>query len=90
MAEHTGGYGDEDLEEGSLGISVANGGRHGGEPLIGVAIVLVLDDLVEMKGHADDEGAQECSFITSSLANMFTHSHLIELELIERRVRDRV
>ena len=55
----TGRDGDEDHEEGALGVAVANGGRDGGEPLVGVAIPLVLDDLVVVQRGADDEGAEE-------------------------------
>lgn len=52
---------DEELKEGPFRISVANGGRDGGEPLLRVAEPFVLDDLVVVEGDADDEGAQEGS-----------------------------
>lgn len=52
-------YGDEQLEEGALGISVTDRGGHRGKPFLWVAKPFVLDDLVVMEGHADDEGTQE-------------------------------
>lgn len=60
-AEHTGSYGNENHEKRSLGVPIANRSGHRGEPLVRIAIILILDDLVEMEGHADDKGAQECS-----------------------------
>lgn len=50
---------DEDLKEGSFGVSVANGCADGWKPFNRVAEVLVLDDLVVVKPHAHDEGTQE-------------------------------
>lgn len=55
----TGSDGDKNHEDGALGVAVANGGRHGWEPLVRVAIPLVLDNLAVVQGGADDEGAQE-------------------------------
>lgn len=56
---HTGRHGNEDHEKGPLGVSIANGGGDGGEPLLRVAVPLILDDLVVVEGDADDEGADE-------------------------------
>lgn len=53
--------GNEDLEDGSFGVTVADGRADGGKPLDGVAEVLVLDDFVVVQPHADDEGAEEGS-----------------------------
>jgi hypothetical protein len=47
--ERTGSDSDENHEERSLGISVANGGGYGREPFVRIAVVLVLDDLVKME-----------------------------------------
>lgn len=55
----TGGDSDEDLEERTLGVSIPNCRRHGGEPFIGVSVVFVLDDFPEMQGYAHDQGAEE-------------------------------
>lgn len=51
--------GDEDLEDGALGVAVADGCADGGKPFDRVAEVLVLHDLGVVQGHADDEGADE-------------------------------
>lgn len=51
--------GDEELEEGSLGVSVAYCGGDGGEPFLWVAEPLVLDDLVVVERRAHEEGAEE-------------------------------
>lgn len=56
----TGGNGDENLEEGSLGISVANGGGDGRKPFIGVAVVFVLDDLPKVQRHSHYQGTKKC------------------------------
>lgn len=56
---HTRSNGDEEHEDGAFGIAVANGGRDGWEPLVRVAIPLILDDLAVMQRGADDEGAEE-------------------------------
>lgn len=53
--------GDEEHKHRSLRVSIANRGRHGGEPLVGVSVVLVLDDLLVVKGHAHDQGEQKGS-----------------------------
>jgi hypothetical protein len=54
-----GADGDEDLEDGAFRVAVANGCADGGEPFDGVSKVFVLDDFGVMKGHADDQGAEE-------------------------------
>lgn len=54
-----GGNGDEDLEEGPFGVTVTNGRGHGGEPFNWVAEVFVLDDLVVMQSHADNQRTDE-------------------------------
>jgi hypothetical protein len=54
-----GANGDEDLEDGAFRVTVANGCADGGEPFDGVSKVFVLDDFGVMKGHADDQGAEE-------------------------------
>jgi hypothetical protein len=41
-----GGHGDEDHEEGALGIAVADGGGDGGKPFLWPAEPLILDDLL--------------------------------------------
>lgn len=51
--------GDENLEDGAFRVAVANGCADGGEPFDGVSKVFVLNDLGVMKGHADDQGAEE-------------------------------
>ena len=51
--------GNEDHENGALGVTVADGGGDGGEPLLGVAVPLILDDLGVVERDADDEGAEE-------------------------------
>ena len=43
-----GAYGDEDLEDGSFGVAVANRRGDGRKPFDRVAVVLILDDLVVM------------------------------------------
>lgn len=45
---HTGGNGDKEHEKGPFGISVANGGRDGREPLVWIAVPLIFDNLVVM------------------------------------------
>lgn len=55
----TGGHGDEELEEGSLGVSIANCRGDGGKPLFRVSEPLILDDLVVVERNADDECAEE-------------------------------
>lgn len=62
IVERTGSDGDKDHKDGSFGISVANGGRDGGKPLVRVAIPLVLHDLVVVEGASDDEGAKKGSW----------------------------
>lgn len=57
----TGSDCDENLEEGSFGIPIANRRRHRGEPFVRVAIMLVLHDLPEMQAHAYHQGAEKCS-----------------------------
>lgn len=52
--------GDEDLENGSFGIAVADGCTDRWEPLNRVSEVLVLDDFVVMERHAHDQGTDEC------------------------------
>lgn len=64
---HTGCNGDKDHEEGPFGVSIANGGGHGGEPFIGVAVVLVLDDLVVVERDTDNEGTDECRYASESV-----------------------
>jgi hypothetical protein len=54
-----GADGDEDLEDGSFGVAVADGGADGGEPFGRVAVVFVLYDLGVVQPDADDEGAEE-------------------------------
>ena len=58
-AERTGSDGDEDHENGALGVAIADRGRDGGEPFIRIAKPLVLDDLLVVERRADDESAQE-------------------------------
>lgn len=53
------GYCNEELEEGSFGIAVAYCRGDGGEPFLWVAEPFVLDDLVVVEGHANDECAEE-------------------------------
>ena len=50
---------DEDLEDGTLRVAVSNGCADRGEPFDGVSEVLVLDNFRVMKGHADNQGAEE-------------------------------
>lgn len=54
-----GANGDKDLEERSLGVSIANGGRNGREPFCGVSEVFVLDNLVVMERDSDNESTDE-------------------------------
>ena len=54
-----GGEGDEELENGPLGIPIANGRGDGGKPLIGVAVVFVLHDLVVVQPQSDDQCSDE-------------------------------
>lgn len=49
----TGGDGNKNLEEGPFGVSIANCRGHGGEPFIGVAVVFILHDLVEVQRDTD-------------------------------------
>lgn len=49
-----GSDGDEDLEEGTFGVSITNGCGYGREPFIGVAVMFVLDDFREMQRHSHD------------------------------------
>lgn len=53
-------YSDEDLEDGSLWIAITNRGADGGKPFLRVAPVLVLHDLVVVKGNPNDQRANEC------------------------------
>jgi hypothetical protein len=46
--------GNKDHEERSLGVSVADGRGNGGKPLLGIAVELILDDLLIMQRNADD------------------------------------
>lgn len=55
----TGGKGYKKLEEGSLGVSVADRGRNGRKPFLRVAVKLVLDNVVVMQRYADDKCADE-------------------------------
>lgn len=55
----TRGYGNEELEKGSFGIAIAYCRGDGGEPFLWVAEPFVLDDLVVVEGHANDESTQE-------------------------------
>lgn len=55
----TGRNGNEDLEEGTFGVSITNGCGYGREPFVGVAVVFILDDFMEMQVHAHDQGAEE-------------------------------
>lgn len=55
----TGSNGDEDLEEGTFGVSIADGRRYGREPFVGVTVVFVLDNFPEMQSHSHDQGAEE-------------------------------
>lgn len=57
----TGGEGYEELEEGTLGVSVADRGRDGREPFLWVAIELVLNNLVVMQRYSNDKCADESS-----------------------------
>lgn len=50
---------DEDLEERTFGISIADGCRYGREPFVGVTVVFVLDNLPEMQTHSHNQGAEE-------------------------------
>lgn len=50
---------DEDLEERTFGISIANGCRYGREPFVGVTVMFVLDNLPEMQRHSHNQGAEE-------------------------------
>lgn len=49
--------GDEELEDRSLGVAIANGRGYGGKPFDGVAEVLVLNNLFVVEADSDDEGA---------------------------------
>lgn len=53
---------DEDHKEGTFGVSVANGCRDGWEPLLRVAVELILDDLVVMQGDADNQCTKKGRF----------------------------
>lgn len=53
--------GDKDLEDGSFGVAIANRCADGGEPFDGISKVLVLDNLVVMEGHSNDQRAEEGS-----------------------------
>lgn len=75
----TGGNGNEHLEERPLGVPIANRRRHGGEPFIGIAVVLVLDNLVEMQGHAHYQGAEEGTVREERMAP--GHPFSIDLDL---------
>lgn len=55
----TGSDGNEDLEKRAFRIAITDGGRHGREPFIRVAVMFVLDNLVEMQGHAHYQGTEE-------------------------------
>lgn len=56
----TGSDGNEHLEDRSLRIPIANRRRNGGEPFFWIAVILVLDNLVEMQAQAHDQCAKEC------------------------------
>lgn len=64
-ARRTRCYSNEELEEGSLGVSVANGGGDGWEPLVRVGVELIRDDLAVMQRAAHDEGGDKggCAII---------------------------
>lgn len=68
MGDRTSCYGDEELEDGALGVVVADGGRDGGEPLVGVSEPPILDDLAVVERAADEERAEErrCRDIVST------------------------
>ena len=49
-----GSNGDEDLEDRSFGVAVADCGGDGGKPFDGIAVVFVLHDLIVVQPHPDD------------------------------------
>ena len=55
----TGSDSNEDHEERALGVAIANGGGHGGEPFVGVAVVFILNNLMIMQRDADNQGAEK-------------------------------
>lgn len=54
-----GSNGNEDLEERAFRVAITDSGRHGREPFIRVAVVFVLDNLVEVQGHSHYQGTEE-------------------------------
>lgn len=74
----TGCYGYKELEEGSFRIAITYSGRDGGKPFLRVAEPFVLDDLVVVERHADDEGAEESSWGAkpTRLATIFPIGHV--------------
>ena len=63
----SGSDGDEDLEKRSLGISITDRGGDRWKPLIGVAVVFILDNLVIMQQAAHDQCTQECGIREDSM-----------------------
>lgn len=55
----TGSDGNKDLENRALGVSITDSRGDGREPLVGIAIVFVLDDLVEVQARPHNQRAQE-------------------------------
>lgn len=55
----TGSDGNEYLKDGTLWVPVANGGRHRGEPFLGIAVILILHNLVVMKLRSNDQCAEK-------------------------------
>jgi hypothetical protein len=51
--------GNKDHEERSLGVSVADRRGYGWEPLLWVAVELILDDFVVVQRDADNQSAEE-------------------------------
>lgn len=75
----TGCHGNEYLKHGSLGITVANGRRDRGKPLLWVAVVLVLDDFGEVQQAADSESTEEGTVCQDGMSPR--HPSCIELQV---------
>lgn len=89
-------HGDEDLEDGSFGVAIANCCAYGGEPFDWVAKVLVLDNLVVMQRHADyqstkeggicGDGVQVRDVLSRNLENMGVRELFLFLSWFGRRM----
>lgn len=64
----TGCYGNEKHKEGTLRVSIANGGGDGWKPFIGIAKPLILYNFAIMQPTTNDQCAEKSSICNNSMA----------------------